>query len=574
MLYIDDFVEDKENEWTLYNYFVSAKKEDVPIEIKDAIDYLSQRANFCYTHDYLQDNPFEQLFSFNNGYQSIKVSDLEESDIKKLLSIIPLTNNPFLRAKIYDILGVICGTNKDYKHSAADNYYKYITTNLRSVNNNHILYIALQRALYLYSKIQCSDINNIVKDVFENFNYKDNEQELVFKYYTTTALYKIKSQIVSKLVPHIEKICADYIKENIEIYLELLDILISHYNSIHNGAKFIFYVEKYVSFCEQANTDYSPHGYKYLEKALSLISKDNLIDKYNDKISDLLFKIEEEHQKLYNNMSFVEAPIKDDLEKFLNQQSDRIVEHIKKFNLGLHQFIFLLSSFKPITRKEVDNHIEINKNSILSCVNDILFDENKNIIFESSKATKEEIKEKGISGAINLDLNLKFGVILRHFIYNLKLDESLKTSIKDLLTNNLFVPKDRVDVVYQIILKGMNRKIREAIYDLIAQFEYGCKMFLRNRKIYPVTFINKRRKDLDLNHILSSKAKNKFRDEISNIIGEDLTLSIEFLSIRKLSGNLRNKNYHTGYGNPEEFSIHEAALFYYLMEAYCLACEG
>ena len=165
-------------------------------------------------------------------------------------------------------------------------------------------------------------------------------------------------------------------------------------------------------------------------------------------------------------------------------------------------------------------------------------------------------------------------MILRHFIYYLKLDESLKTAIKDILANNLFVPTDRVDIVYQIILKGMNRKIREAIYDLISQFEYGCKMFLRNKNIYPVTFINKRRKELDLNHILSSKAKNKFKDEISSIIGEDLILSIEFVSVRKLSGNLRNRNYHTGYGNPDEFSIYEAALFYYLVEAYCLACEG
>ena len=99
MPYIDDFVADKENEWTLYNDYTSAKKDDIPAEIKDAIDYLSQRANFCYTHEYLQDNPFEQLFSFNNGYQSIKVSDLGESDIKKLLSIIPLTNNCFLKQK-------------------------------------------------------------------------------------------------------------------------------------------------------------------------------------------------------------------------------------------------------------------------------------------------------------------------------------------------------------------------------------------------------------------------------------------------------------------------------------------
>lgn len=80
---------------------------------------------------------------------------------------------------------------------------------------------------------------------------------------------------------------------------------------------------------------------------------------------------------------------------------------------------------------------------------------------------------------------------------------------------------------------------------------------------------------VDLNKILVQKKgrANKFRDALRELLGDNMTLSLEYLACRPLSGNVRNRNYHDGIKKNDSYDLEEVFLFYYLFEAYCLGYD-
>jgi hypothetical protein len=110
----------------------------------------------------------------------------------------------------------------------------------------------------------------------------------------------------------------------------------------------------------------------------------------------------------------------------------------------------------------------------------------------------------------------------------------------------------------------------------LSQFEYGCRHYLKvHKKIYPVERKGGREDLVDLNKILVQKGEheNRFRKAMVELLGEDLTLEIEYLSCRPLSANLRNRNYHDGRRTGEGYTLDEMVLFFLLLKAYCLGCD-
>lgn len=172
-----------------------------------------------------------------------------------------------------------------------------------------------------------------------------------------------------------------------------------------------------------------------------------------------------------------------------------------------------------------------------------------------------------------LDLEVKFDILLSPFIYNIKIDESLNSVVSSICENNLFIPPERRHIVNKIIIGGFSKNIRRALYDLIPQFEHGLTCYLKSKGIYPIMYRGSKKVPIDLNHILTSKSKNKFKEEVVSIIGEALTFELEYLLCNKYFGNLRNNNYHSGYVDLNQYTIYEAAAFYFILGAYCLACE-
>lgn len=158
-----------------------------------------------------------------------------------------------------------------------------------------------------------------------------------------------------------------------------------------------------------------------------------------------------------------------------------------------------------------------------------------------------------------------------------KVDNELKEFLKTITRSNVLISNDRSDIVYNILLKGLtDNSYRTCVFDLLAQFENGCRLYLKNYcKLYPTIIKGGQTVNIDLNHMLVQKGsnENKFRQKIAELIGFDLTTNIEYLACRRLTGNLRNNNYHSGYGDIETYTLNEVTLFFMLLKAYCMGYD-
>lgn len=571
-----DYIEtclQKDTEWSIYKYNKDIDEEKIPSEIKAAIEYLRQYANFSYSSNLCQENPFRQFYAFVNGAESIKPSDLNNGHAEHFIKILPLTNHPFIKAKLYDLLGII---TKDisYKKLAADNYKLFLKDSLLTAEHNHILYIALERAIYLYNISNRISEKEFIDEIFHSLAYKNTEQNFNCKYYATLSMDKVKSKCLASFIQDIEGLVASYDKTYAIVCLDLLDVLLKYYSSIHSENKYEQTVDKYVLYCKNICKDLSPYGYHYIDRALKLITTDKLKDKYEDTINELLFLKDEEQKKVYEKINFVEHTLDSGIVSDIENKKNEITQIIKSFENGAQQLIYLISNFLPITKKELASRLELQKNSLLDIVNEILYNDDGTIKYESAYATKEETKQVKISKILLLDLKVKTYILLLPFIVNTKIDENLKSVLASISENNLFIPTERKSIINKIILDGVNNNIRKALYDLIPQFEYGLTNYLKSNGLYPIMYRGSNKVLVDLNHILTSnKSKNKYRDQIVSIIGENLTLELEYLLCNKYFGNLRNINYHSGYRELDQCSIYEAAAFYFILEAYCLGCE-
>lgn len=570
MQYIEDFLDKADYE---LSYLKVATDKVIPSEIKDAINYIQTYANFCYAN-ICSDIPFKQSFCFVNGMRSIKIEELNEENANRLIDIIRYSNNYFLKAKLYDIASIIT-KNKELKQLAAENYKAHVLSDSNNLNENDTLRIATKRALYLYHKIDKNEEKAFVHSIF-SLQLDNTVSAFALKYCTATTLSEIKSYILKEFIPDIELLTSniDMKVGSVENFLELLKILISYYSSANQSKNYFAAIDRYVLFCVEACNKFSPHGYHYLDDALNLISIDKLKDKYEDKINELLFMKDEEQRKAYQDMPYVEISLPEEIITELENKRKAIASEILSFQNGGQQLCYLLANLFPTPKTELNKRLESKKNSLLAAVNEIKCNDDGTIQYESAYATEDEKRQINISKILSLDLNLSFGVLLSSFIYNIKIDDSLKEIINAILENNLFVPSDRRSVIFNIILDGFTRNIRKALYDLIPQFEYGLTYFFKAKGIYPIMYRGSNRILIDLNHMLTSKTKqNKFRDEIVEIIGEDLTLELEYLLCNKFLGNLRNNNYHSGYGDLEKFNIFEVSAFYFILKAYCMGCD-
>lgn len=572
MNYIEDYL--KENMiLPIYQYKDGINQDEIPSDINSAITYLRQYANFSYSDNLCQDSPFTRFFTFTDGSGSIQTSELINEHAEQFKKILSLTNHPFIKAKLYDLLGIIT-KDTSYKKLAAENYKAYILFNLNDSNKHIQLKISLKRVIYLFHKFNKKEEKSFINDIFALL-FENPLMAFKLKYISLTTLSEISSPILKEFIPHIETLTSslDLTIAPVEHYLNLLKILITHYSSTNQKMKYYSVIDRYVLFCVDACKQFSPHGYHYIDDALKLISSDKLKDKYEDKINELHFLKDDEQKKTYKKMTFVESPLDDKIVTEIEAKRNELIQNFKSFKNGAYQLFYLISNFLPLKKNELSTRLESQKGIFSDIANEILYNDDGTIKYESAYATKEEKRQVKVSEILVLDLEVKFDILLSPFIYNIKIDENLNSVVSSICENNLFIPPERRHIVNKIILDGLNKNIRRALYDLIPQFEHGLTCYLKSKGIYPIMYRGSNKVLIDLNHILTSKTKNKFRKEVISIIGEDLTFELEYLLCNKYFGNLRNNNYHSGYDDLTQYTIYEAAAFYFILEAYCLACE-
>ena len=562
MILIESFIVKEEIDWNFYPSLSSFEYKDMPDEIQSIVKYLNEKFSLWYSDDLYQENPFSYGWKFN--------AEEKEKDIKKIQDIINHTNSLMLKGKSYDILGIIANDSA-YKLKAAENFLGYFINSTKVVEHNYSLIESLKRALYLFHHLKKRDeIKKWGIKIFNEIEYKDAEQKFIICFYYIKFIQRTEQGLlkdfISNIIAEVEK------SNNVgEHHLETIEIIVNHYKSVRDEKNIEKWKCIYSDYCEELAKKTSPHGYSYLEKAIKMLDDGNHLEKVNE----LRFLIEEQQRNMYDSMPMRSIPLDEKIINSLEEKRKQIVDCFKKIPNGILQLIWFLKEFNALSIKEIEEEQKNKKKSIVDLANHVVFSEDKTILYESSKATPAEKEEYETVTVYQLHHSIKHGILCRPFLDNLKIDEEFKSTLLDICSHNLFIPKNRTKIVCDILLEGLNRNVRTATFDLISQFEYGLREYLRvYKKQYPTIKKGSENYNIDLNNMLVNKSKNEvFRKHIVEILGDDLTQEIEFLSCRPLGPNLRNRNYHDGYDDTDCYKIEEMILFFMILKVYCLGYD-
>ncbi len=580
MKFIEDYINRDELNFRVGLCDSLINKEKIPNEIKDKIEFICKKMNFYYGDNVYKKDPFQPMMELNNK-KSIIVKDLTENDVVIIRSLINYTKDPILLGKIYDVLWNIENKNEDALQTS-NIYLQYYVDN-RCIKENYGLFYLLKRSLYIlcnlkeYKRLK-GNINKLLN--LRKFRQKDDRRKMMCCIADVINNMQNKNYaLLSDFVKKFEYLLSKNKYFNDESLI-IIELLIGYYKSNKNSKKAEQWALRYANMCEQIEEMQSPNGYEYLLKAINILDTNTLSasDKCKEKINELMFKRDESQKKLFESFQIQEVDLCDEesIKKNNLIQKD-IINHLNKLD-SIQQFMELLKYFNPVSKNNIEKKIlEIkNKSSWASLSTTLLFGEDKTIVYDSSTAGEKEKEEYEFANYYRYFNKIIYDIVLQPYLFNCKIDEEIESLIEDISSHNLFVPIDRVQKVKEDIMNILKRNIRIGLADLIIQFENGCRNYLaRYKKIYPEIRRGSKHDTISLTTIFVDKdgKGNKFRNAICEILGENLTLAIEYLACRSLSSNIRNKYVHVGYGNNNEFFIDEAILAFLLIEAYCLGYD-
>ena len=560
---LDTFVKKEDIHWPLWIHDFYFEVSNASANERRYIDFLCAKLSFGY------ENPYNNKFNpsiIMNGKRSCIYDDLTDEDFETIKRISALIDNRFIAAKIFDILFIKTKNNKYVctaflKFKDISNYYIELgKAFLAAPFIKHSLYIALlmgddvsiasfidsllNKEKYKSSHDYAISVNAI-NSFFEECNYKKYNKK--------------------KIITEIET----NISDESDDYLFCVNILINYYSSTKNIEKIKFWINKYADLCELLCEKSSPHGYKYISRAIEMFSKDK--ESNEQRINDLEFVLEAEYQKMFDAMNFQSIPLDDKTNSLINDHLIKVQKLLIEEKDSVRQFGLFLKIFKPVTEKElIDFSNQMDKSIFSNFCNEIIFDKDKRIIEEIGPGEKNKRKNRNFIQGYHLYHSIYEAIAIK-YLSCIIIDEPLLSLIKDVVEHNEFVPKSRAEVVFNYLVSGLKKDVRQSVFNLIVQFEYGCSEYLISIKVHPTIPAGSKRKNADLNHFLTIE---KFRKPLKDIFGEDLTKELQYLLVDKHYGNLRNQDYHVGSDNAKACTNIEILAFFKLLNAYCMGYNG
>ena len=325
----------------------------------------------------------------------------------------------------------------------------------------------------------------------------------------------------------------------------------------------------YADMCEKLCFVNSPRGYKYINYAIDIISKQS--DLNEDRINKLRFKLDEEQKKLYDSFHFQNIPIDSEINEKISTILKQLADEINSESDSIKKVLKFLEVFKPVKKREISNFTKgLEQSTYTNFFNEIFFDKNKRVVNEIGPDDVEKRNKQNIIQAYILFHSIYFRICMI-YLNSVMVDLELEDLFTEIISHNELVPSSRMKIVKDYLIGGLNKNIRKSVYLLISQFEYGCIEYLKNKKgVYPVITKGSMTVTVDLNHILTIK---KFRDCIVELLGEDLTKELQYLLVEKHYGNLRNQDYHEGFDREDVFTNIELIVFFRLINAYCFGYD-
>ena len=314
---IDKYIGKEILTWPVFIHSSLFNGADADEEAKQLIDFLCSKFSFGYGNPFK--NTFVPLASFDEK-RTVLFSDLDETDFLQLEKFLEKTDNIFLLAKINDVLFI--RTNKINFCLNASKYHIEIVKQLCSINKAFLATHFLQRALFLLKEINEHEKikTNINQILLNNSKLSDHSFSIlynsIFEFIKVTKYNKFKNK---DLITCAENKCVEVSDESLVVIKTIID----YYSSISNKESLNIWLNKYADYCEKLCEIRSPNGYKYVLKAIEMLSK--LYDLNSERINNLEFKNEEEQKKFFEAMNFQSIKIDGEVSEELNKYVDGIV---------------------------------------------------------------------------------------------------------------------------------------------------------------------------------------------------------------------------------------------------------
>lgn len=549
---IDDYLV-KEVEWngrlTKEHFLLT----NAPDSIKEAVSFLVDKISFRYASTFSA-NPFEPSLILN-GKRTYDVSDLTEEDLSIIKNLIASVQNPLIKGKLYDIIGVR-ENSRNASLTCASLYWDYFASNIES---ERIPFGCMNRALYLFSKYDKKALRTSFEHIFSHEFLGVATQFKAYYHvckYMNMNSYNLTRDQVIKIIDTIKQcdntdMCA----------LSMISTVLNQEKCPTEEKHFLR--NKYADICEQI-TDMSNYSFDCLETAIQILDDKEDADRKNE----LRFKLDNIKEQIYNKMTPRDVPLDQKTTHDINNIVSNYSSELSCCNNNLSKLLLLQQSTCPI------DYNAIEMNSPLPFFNVIHLDDNKKVVYDSRTANDKEKGEYLLAKKIDLHLSLNH-MLYDVFFKTFKYDDTVSQALDEILSKNALVPKQSISYIKENLALGLSdiSSIKKAVYALIPHLENGLRYYLKNyKKIYPTIKMGKGEVEAGLNHMLANTENNKFRMPIEELLGEKLLFNLYELLYNKVLGDIRNRNYHDGIDNasPSHIGI---ALFFYILNAFCKGCD-
>ena len=571
MMLIEDYIKKDNIKWQpLFYKGLFCKEYEQKKELKPLIDFLCEKVSFWYYKDIFSENPFAPLadFTISGGGRSFGFEDLSDADLIKVDECIQNTKHPLFLGFFYDILG-IARNNNDNRLLAAKYFTEYSKSLLRKKECNGLTLQPIKRAFALLCLVKNTrEIENFIDDFLIHSDFEEND-EYPFKVLLIETFYMCSQKTYNKILLQAEVLYKKYVVDvrYIAYSIQLAKIILKIYKSSGDKENIKKWTIAYADCCCNADTSILRINTE-LETAIEEANALNDFELTN-KLRKKKKQLQEDFYKSFH-MNTMPFELPKQVEESMAVFRNNIIDTLKPLD-GDAQFCLFLAYFNALPKSEIEQQLQQNDRfHITDLVNQIRFNENNEIIFQSATATEKQKRENKIYEIYELRGMVSFNLIINPFIFYIKVNDKCVSLINDIINHNELVYRNH-SVVVQNIINGLSEKrIRSALAGILPQFEDGLRNYMEKQGIMPIIRSGGNEVKASLGQMMNTEV---FRKHIDDLLGEDLAQHIDYLACKELGGNLRNKYAHEGYGDDSQFSFDEIILFCLLIKAYCMGYD-
>lgn len=568
MILIEDYMKDKNAVWQnpfFKEHFRAEYEQDTTLG--PVIDFLCNQLSFWYYSDIFSENPFAPFadFTISGGGRTANLCDLSDEDLKKIDKYTQYTKHPLMLGFFNDILGIACHDDNK-KFSAVQYFISHAKNVLQREKYNGLTLFPIQRAFALLCQLnKTKEIEDCV-DTFMAFNNYEEIPSLLFQVQLIEMFYLHSSKTYNKILPFAESLYEKLSNHNeyVAYSTRLARLILKIYKSRKAKDKQKEWAYALAECCCK-----SDFRVTQIDKMIDLAITEAYAIGDFELINKLRIKKIKLGEDLYNSFSFRELPfeVSPKLQDSITEKRNCIISELDRLD-GVPQLCFFLINFGALSKTEIEKQkTQRSGLPLADLFNQIRFNDKKEAIFQSATATKLQKEENEIyeiyatHGAIVTDL------LLVPFLLHLKFDDECRELIAEIINHNELVHKDH-DLIIQHIIDGITKKhIRSALYSLLSQFEDGLRNYIKRNGIVPVMRCGDKENCASLPQMMNTEV---FRELINDLMGDDLSQHIDYLACKELGGEIRNRYFHEGHGDDNQFFIDEIVLFFLLLKAYCM----